>query len=82
MEKKKVRDLIHSLVWNSLTTEPLLRDPDGVSAKAFLDALVKAGVLRCDSCKSIQEPVISHQVKVETEAEERSVVRITRVGGP
>ncbi len=24
-ERKKVRDLIHSLVWNSLTTEPLLR---------------------------------------------------------
>ena len=32
-----------------------LADPDGISAKAAIDGLVHAGILRDDSCKYVSE---------------------------
>lgn len=38
-----------------------LADPDGISAKAAIDGLVKAGVLRDDSAKYIEAVTFSQQ---------------------
>ncbi len=56
-----------------------LADPDGVSAKAAIDGLVAAGILRGDTTKDIQEPIRSHQIKVKNQDEEKTVIIIEAV---
>lgn len=55
-----------------------LADPDGVSAKAAIDALVMCGVLRDDSSKEVEE-VRHRQVKVKNKSEEKTVIVIQEV---
>ena len=55
-----------------------LADADGISAKAAIDGLVHAGVIRDDSTKEIRE-VSYCQVKVKNKNEEKTVIQIRRV---
>jgi hypothetical protein len=48
-----------------------LADADGISAKAAIDGLVKAGIIRDDSPKYV-EAVTYRQVKVGSKAEEKT----------
>ena len=52
-----------------------LADPDGISCKAALDGLTKAGVFVDDSAKYIEE-VSSRQEKVMTKDEEETIITI------
>ena len=54
-----------------------LADPDGVSVKAVLDGLRKAGIFVDDSAKYIKEVSYS-QAKCETAADEETVIVIMR----
>ena len=56
-----------------------LADSDGVSVKAAIDGLVEAGILRGDTTKDIQEPIISRQIKVKNASEEKTVIIIEEV---
>jgi len=53
-------------------------DADGISAKAAIDGIVAAGVLRDDSAKEISE-VRYRQVRVQSEADEKTEIVITEV---
>lgn len=53
-------------------------DPDGLSAKAVLDGVVKAGILSNDSAKEIEE-VRYRQVKIKRPEKEKTVITIERV---
>jgi hypothetical protein len=55
-----------------------LADSDGISAKAAIDGLVAAGILRDDSAKEVSE-VRYRQVKVKNEADEKTEIVITEV---
>lgn len=50
-----------------------LADPDGVSAKAVIDGIVKAGILPDDSAQFIEQVSYSQ----EKAAEEKTVITIT-----
>ena len=50
-----------------------LADPDGISAKAAIDGIVKAGVLRDDSAKEVQKVSYSQ----EKGKEEKTIITIT-----
>ena len=52
-----------------------LADPDGISAKAVIDGLVKAGVLPDDSSKFVKEISFSQ----EKADEDETIVTITEV---
>lgn len=52
-----------------------LTDPDGVSAKAAIDGLVKAGILIDDSPIYVKEVVYS-QEKIKKEEEEETIITI------
>ena len=52
-----------------------LADPDGISGKAAIDGLVKAGILADDSAKEV-EGVTHSQSKCEDGQEERTVITI------
>ena len=54
-----------------------LADPDGLSGKAVLDGIVKAGLLRDDSAKEITE-VRHYQTKAQVE---KTIVTIEEVEG-
>ncbi len=55
-----------------------LADPDGLSVKSAIDALVAARILRNDSAKEVAE--VSHiQTKIGREEQEKTVVTITRI---
>lgn len=56
-----------------------LADPDGICAKWAIDAICELGILSDDSAKEVAE-VRYKQVKVKTESEERTVIRIEEVG--
>jgi len=53
-------------------------DADGISAKAAIDGVVAAGILRDDSAKEISE-VRYRQVRVQNEADEKTEIVITEV---
>jgi len=53
-------------------------DPDGLSAKAVIDAIVRAGILSDDSAKEVRE-VRHRQFKVQSIGEERTEVQIQEV---
>jgi hypothetical protein len=55
-----------------------LADADGISAKAAIDGLVHAGIIRDDSTKEVREVSYS-QVKVKNKEDEKTVIQITRV---
>ena len=55
-----------------------LADADGISAKAAIDGLVRAGVISDDSPKEVRE-VCYTQIKVKNKNEEKTVIQITRV---
>jgi Holliday junction resolvase RusA-like endonuclease len=55
-----------------------LADADGISAKAAIDGLVHAGVIRDDSTKEVRE-VSYCQIKVKNKNEEKTVIQIRRV---
>jgi hypothetical protein len=55
-----------------------LADADGLSAKAAIDGLVHAGVIRDDSTKEVREVSYS-QVKVKNKNEEKTLIQIRRV---
>ena len=54
-----------------------LADPDGVSVKALLDGLRKAGIFVDDSAKYIKEVSYS-QAKCKAAEDEETVIVITR----
>ena len=56
-----------------------LADPDGISFKAHLDSIVKAGILVDDSQKYVEE-VRFKQTKIKKPEEERVVVTIQDLG--
>lgn len=53
-------------------------DPDGISAKWAIDAIVKAGVLVDDSAKEVKEVRFS-QEKISKEFEEDTIITIEEV---
>jgi len=55
-----------------------LADPDGISAKAVIDALVHAGVLAGDTTKEIADNPRITQVKVPSDQPEETVVEIRK----
>jgi len=55
-----------------------LADADGISAKAAIDGLVHAGVIRDDSTKEVRE-VTHSQIKVQNKEDEKTVIQIRRV---
>jgi hypothetical protein len=55
-----------------------LADADGISAKAAIDGLVAAGILRDDSAKEVSE-VRYRQVKVKNASDEKTEIVITEV---
>jgi hypothetical protein len=50
-------------------------DPDGVSAKAVIDGIVKAGILRNDSTDEVKK-VSYESIKCKTYEEERTEIQI------
>ena len=54
-----------------------LADPDGISAKAAIDALVKAGILTDDSAKEIKE-VRFRQTKIRLSEDEKTQIIIEK----
>ena len=56
-----------------------LADPSGISEKAAIDGLVNCGILRGDSLREIQEPIIHRQVKVKNVSDEKTEIIIERV---
>ena len=52
-----------------------LCDADGISAKAAIDALVLAGILKDDSSEFVKE-VRYEQIKVENEEPEQTIIEI------
>ena len=50
-----------------------LADPDGISAKAAIDGIVKAGLLEDDSTKEIKEIIYSQ----EKGDEEKTIITLT-----
>lgn len=44
-----------------------LADPDGISAKAVLDGITKAGILTDDSAKFVKEVSFSQEIATEDE---------------
>lgn len=55
-----------------------LADPDGLSVKAAIDALVASRILGGDTAQEVAE--VSHiQTKIGREEEEKTIVTITRV---
>ena len=57
-----------------------LADPDGISAKAAIDGIVKAGILFDDQTKQIKE-VRFKQTKIPTKEEEKTVITIEESNG-
>lgn len=55
-----------------------LADSDGISAKAAIDGLVHAGVIKDDSAKFVEE-VAYRQVKVATEEQQKTQIIIEAV---
>ncbi len=53
-----------------------LCDPGGISEKAAIDGLVNAGILRDDSTKEIQEPIIHTQKYVRATEPEITIITI------
>ncbi len=51
-------------------------DPDGVSCKAVLDGIVRAGLLSDDSTEEIKE-VSFKSIKCKTLSEEQTIIEIT-----
>ncbi|MCK5608683.1 hypothetical protein KAR91_42795 [Candidatus Pacearchaeota archaeon] len=52
-----------------------LADPDGISAKAAIDGLVKADILADDTTKQIKE-ISYKQTKIKRPEEEKTVLKI------
>jgi Holliday junction resolvase RusA-like endonuclease len=52
-----------------------LCDPDGISAKAVIDGIVKAGILSDDTTKQIEE-VRFKQTKIKSKEEEKTEITI------
>ena len=57
-----------------------LADPDGISAKAVIDGLVKAGILKDDTAKEIGE-VRFQQTKIHKNEQETTEISITEYVG-
>jgi len=55
-----------------------LADPDGISAKAALDGIVRAGILADDTAKQIKE-VRFKQTKIKAPEEEKTEIIIYEV---
>ena len=55
-----------------------LVDPDGISAKAAIDALVHVGILADDSTKQIKE-ISYKQIKIKAPAEEKTEIIIKQI---
>ena len=53
-----------------------LADPDGISAKALIDGLVRAGILAGDSTKEIVESPVITQIKVGRDNPETTTLEI------
>jgi hypothetical protein len=56
-----------------------LADPSGISEKAAIDGLVNCGILRGDSLREIQEPIIHRQVKVKNVSDEKTEIILEAV---
>ena len=52
-----------------------LADADGISAKAAIDGLVYAGVIKDDSTKEVREVTYS-QIRVKNKEDEKTVIQI------
>ena len=55
-----------------------LADPDGISAKAAIDGLVRSGILEDDSAKFIKE-VSFTQEKIPSKEKETTIITIRKV---
>ena len=55
-----------------------LADPDGVSAKAAIDGIVRVGILPNDTAKQVSE-VRFKQTKIPTKEKEKTVITIKEV---
>jgi len=55
-----------------------LADPDGISAKAVIDQIVRSGILSDDSAKEIEE-VRFKQTKIKKTCKEKTIIRIEEV---
>jgi hypothetical protein len=55
-----------------------LADADGISAKAAIDGIVAAGILRDDSAKEVRE-VRFRQIKVQNASDEKTEIVITEI---
>ena len=56
-----------------------LADPDGISAKAAIDGIVRNGILTDDTAKQIEE-VRFKQTKIPTKEKEKTIITIEEVG--
>lgn len=54
-------------------------DTDGISAKAFIDGLVRRGILEDDSCKQIKE-IVFKSIIIKNDEEEKTIIEITDEG--
>ena len=67
MGKKKDSGLVKRCSIHVHSKRTRLADPDGVSAKAVIDGLAKAGILRDDSAKYVKEVSYSQEHSKEDE---------------
>ena len=56
-----------------------IHDPDGISCKAVLDGIVRAGILRDDSTKEVRQ-VTFKSIICEKGQEEKTVIEINDTG--
>jgi len=79
VEKKKSARFDTCVSLEIISYRCRLADSDGVSAKAAIDGLIAAGILRGDTTKDIREPVLSRQIKVKNQDEEKTVIIIEEI---
>ncbi len=77
-EKGDPRSVPRRVIIECVSRRVRLADPDGVSYKAHIDCLVRAGILKDDS-KAYVARVIYRQEKVKTRAEEATILRVFEV---
>ena len=74
----KLRHLIHQYV-SLIHYRKRLCDPDGISVKAAIDGIVKAGILKDDSPEFVEE-IIQKQVKSNDEKTEIIIEEVCKWG--
>ena len=73
--EKKVERLDTRVSINVHSLRYRLTDPDGISAKAVIDGMVKAGILADDTSKQVEKVTFS-QEKIKKPQEEITIIEI------